>query len=63
MNHYYLFKMLIKERQHQLLKEARAIRLANSHYKDDQPAKEPAATARWAPFFTYDAVVTGGNKV
>lgn len=63
MNHYYLLKMFIKERRHQLLKEAKAIRLANSRYKDDQPAKEPAATARRAPFFTYNAVVTGGSRV
>lgn len=63
MNHYYLLKMLINERQHQLLKEARAIRLANNRYKDGQPAKEPTATARRAPFFTHNAVVTGGSKV
>jgi hypothetical protein len=63
MNHYYLLIMLINERQHQLLKEARTIRLANSRNKDDQPAKEPAATARRAPYFTYNAVVTGGSKV
>jgi len=62
MNHYYLLKMLMKERQHQLLKEARAIRLASSHYKDDQPAKVPAANARRVPFFTHNAVVTGGSK-
>ena len=62
MNHYYLLKMLIKERQHQLLKEARAIRQSNSRYKDDQPAREPAATARRTPFFTHNAVVTGGSK-
>lgn len=62
MNHYYFFKMLIKERHHQLLKEARAIRLANNRYKDDQPAKEPAVTPVRAPFFTHNAVVTGGSK-
>jgi len=55
--------MLINERQHQLLKVARAIRLANSHYKEDQPVKEPAATARRAPFITHNALVTGGSKV
>ena len=63
MNHYYLLKMLIKDRQHQLLKEARAIRLANSRYNDDQSAKASADTARRAPFFTYNAVVSGGSKV
>jgi hypothetical protein len=62
MNHYYLLKTLIKERQQQLLKEARAIQLAKSRYKDDQPAKEPAATPGRAPFFSHNAVFTGGSK-
>ena len=62
MNHYYLLKMLIKERQHQLLKEAKAIRLASSRYKDDQPAKEPAVLPGRVPFFTHNGVVTGGSK-
>jgi len=62
MNHYYFLKMLIKERHHQLLKEARAIRLANSRYKDDQPAKEPVVTPGRTHFFTNNEVVTGGSK-
>ena len=62
MDHYFFIKMLIKERQHQLLREARAILLANSRDKDDQPLKEPAVTPGRAPIFTHNAVVTGGSK-
>jgi len=60
MNHYYILKMLIKERQHQLSKKPGLSDWQRAAIK--QPAKEQAATPRRAPFITLKTLATGGSQ-
>jgi len=55
MNHYFL-KILIRERQHQLSKDAGAVRLASSRNTSHRHAKGATDTARHAPFNYQSAV-------
>jgi len=67
MNHYFL-KILISERQHQLLKDAGAVRLATSRRTGDRHSKGSTDTARQAYLSFQGAVgripvVSEGSKV